>query len=122
MNILKKFMHKNISMKKLVIALSFILVSCGNDKISISKEEYDKLRGVKVVAPEYPKLLKVTDFSEDNLELYTILIDSCEYISSWSLHSNTAILAHKGNCKFCRQKQEDSYRRIIREELEKIKK
>ena len=78
------------------------------------------LRGIK--EPEYPKSLRVIDAHGNNVELYTVIIDSCEYISSYYLYGDASKLAHKGNCKFCRQREEDSYRRIISEELEKIKK
>ena len=45
------------------------------------------------------------------MQPFEIVMDSCEYI-----RYNKGI-AHKGNCKFCTKREEETIRRIIREEL-----
>ena len=47
------------------------------------------------------------------------VIDSCEYIGT--LDGGTAnFLAKKGNCRFCRERDEQLIRRIVREEVDSI--
>lgn len=73
---------------KLILSLSFLFflaTSCDNGKVEITKEEYSKLKGEKVI-----------DF--DNLtNPRIIVIDSCEYIA-YSVYGYESI-THKGNCK-----------------------
>ena len=101
-------------MKKLIIVLSLFLASCGEDtsRVSISKEEYDNLR-VKQVVPEYPKKIKI-----DNIPFNIIKIDECEYMI-YDIAFDRGLIVHKGNCKFCQQRLENTIRKTIQEELEK---
>jgi len=104
-------------MKKLLLIFSIVLLltSCGNDKLS--KEELEKqlqeynteelykaslpYKEVSFIAPEYWN-------GHEKKIAYIIEIDSCEYISySFSGgYQAEGYLAHKGNCKYCKARQE----------------
>jgi predicted secreted protein len=100
-------------MRKIII-LSLFLASCANDnEVTISNEEYDRLRGVKKVVPESPKKI-------DNEEFSIIKVDECEYLA-YNIGFNKGILTHKGNCKFCQKRIENIIREKIQEELKKQK-
>jgi hypothetical protein len=107
-------------MKKLTVFLaSIFLLSCGDDNVSITKKEYDKLRGIKQNIPQYPKKIAIYDaFNNPIMSIYDI--DSCEYIAH-AVTSSFGLLCHKGNCKFCQIRSENTLRLIIKEELQKIK-
>ena len=103
-------------MKKIAIILSIFLVSCGHsNEVTITKQEYNKLKGVS--QPEYPKRIIFSDGVEEIANV--IIIDSCEYVAR-SIGWDAGLLTHRGNCKFCQQRLESSIRRIIREELKNI--
>ena len=108
-------------MKKLIylIGLTILISSCGNsDNVTIPKDEYNKLKGVPVpIKPEYPKPLKIND-GFNNPICNIVESDGCEYISLW-LGSNAGVFTHKGNCKFCQHRLEETIRKIIQEELSK---
>ncbi len=106
-------------MKKLVFISSLFLLSCNNDKVTISTEEYNKLKGIKVVKPEYPKELKIFD-NWNNPTMTIIESDGCEYITYY-LGNNAGTITHKGNCRFCQKRLEETIRKIIQEELQKQK-
>ena len=91
------------------------LVSCGNDtsKVTISQEEYNQLKGIKPIVPEYPKEIKVYD-NWNNPTLSIIKLDDCEYITYW-LGTKDGFMTHRGNCKFCQQRLEVTIRKIIQE-------
>ncbi len=74
-------MEKNI----LVAIYLIVLNSCSN------KTEF----------PSQDTRIKIGYIDRD-LIVYTI--DSCEYIGNKLLSSSTAILTHKGNCKFCQKR------------------
>lgn len=105
-------------MKNLIFLLGFIiLTSCGNShKITISKEEYNNLKGI---SHGYPIQIKIID-GFVNPTVKVIEADSCEYFTS-CLSFNNGFMTHKGNCKFCQQRLEQTIRKIIQEER-KIKK
>ena len=107
-------------MKKLIIILSLFLASCGEDtsKVTISKEEYDNLRGVKKDVPEYPKKIIDNTMSRQYTS-YIIKIDECEYLIYDFGYDNRGLITHKGNCKFCQQRLENTISRKIQEELKK---
>lgn len=67
---------------KLTIILSLAMVLMGCGKINISNEDIIK------------------DIQDNHL---VIVIDSCEYIGFNFLHNNS-LLTHKGNCKYCKQR------------------
>ena len=50
---------------------------------------------------------------------YVVTVDSCEYISHSSYSAGVVTLTHKGNCKFCKERNEKTMRKIVREELNK---
>jgi len=111
-----------------LIGLTILMSSCGNtDNVTIPKDEYNKLKGVPVpIKPEYPKRLKINDgfnnpicnIVESDSLCNIVESDSCEYISLW-LGTNGGVFTHKGNCKFCQHRLEETIRKIIREELQK---
>lgn len=86
-------------MKYLIIVLITILLnSCENNTIKIDKEEYNQLKGIK--SPEYPKEIDLPNIGESKIIEY----DSCEYIyfKSGFGQSDSRGITHKGNCKFCK--------------------
>ena len=46
----------------------------------------------------------------------TIVVDSCEYVRA------TYRLAHKGNCKFCKERRKKEREQLKREIIEELKK
>jgi protein involved in sex pheromone biosynthesis len=64
------------------------------------------------------KRIMFTDrFNYDHIIL-TIELDGCEYLS-YHIGGSTGFLTHKGNCKYCQLHQEETLRKIIREEQTK---
>lgn len=43
-------------------------------------------------------------YGESLTDIYVYTIDSCEYLGNESLTFNSALLTHKGNCKYCIQR------------------
>lgn len=89
----------------LLIAI-FLFIGC-DDKVSISKDEYNKL--IKSVPPlEYPKSIgkftSIADYSGNSKDMYIIEMDSCEYIGNLS-NSSSDVVTHRGRCKFCAQRK-----------------
>lgn len=85
--------RKRIKMKKLsVILISFLLFSCVNSqKIEISKEEYDKLKG------KTPKILKVNGWE------FKIITgsDGHEYTDNGG--GNAYVCFHYIECEKCKE-------------------
>ena len=88
-------------MKKLAMLISSLLLfSCGNsENVEISKEEYNKLKGVT------KKSLGSFPYQKVD-ELYVIELDSCEYIIYNAFLNKDGAITHKGNCKFCAKRKE----------------
>lgn len=84
-------------MKKVssLIVILFLCFSCGNSDVTLSREEYNKLKGEKVFTA-YVGDIK-TNFKE-------VVVDSCEYIYAWE-RTNSTVFTHKGNCKFCAKRK-----------------
>ena len=101
----------------------WILMLCAKcksdtDTVTIPKAEYNQLKGIiPPPPPEYPKPLKIND-GWNNPTCKVVESDNCEYISLW-LGSHAGVFTHKGNCKFCQHRLEETIRKIIREELQK---
>jgi len=70
------------------ILLLFVLGSCNNNN-------HDKI---------YPVVDKI-ELCLDTRDIKLYVIDSCEYIGSVA-GLNAYILTHKGNCKFCKQRNQ----------------
>ena len=110
-------------MKKLLIVLSLFLVSC-EDKVTISTQEYNMLKGG--IVSEYPKKITIGNTYPDNCirigNTYTaniIKVDECEYII-YGFGGYQGIMTHKGNCRFCQKRSEEMIRKII-QDLQKCK-
>lgn len=71
------------------------------------------------VGPTYKSLIDVSGHSNSNI--YTYELDSCEYIGKIFGSSNDKI-THKGNCKYCQQRQAILIESIIRKILAEQKK
>ena len=96
-----------------------LCAKCKSDTVTIPKAEYNQLKGITPTPPpEYPKLIHFNDGHGWERKSEIIIIDSCEYIS-FMLGSYYGELTHKGNCKFCQHRLEETIRKIIREELQK---
>lgn len=104
-------------MKNLIFLLSLsILTSCvDSNKVVISKAEYNQLKGIPQA--EYPKIITIPRNWGD-LEFDVSCIDSCEYFT-YNLASNVGIMCHKGNCKFCQQRLQQTIHKIIQEGTQK---
>ena len=50
-----------------------------------------------------------------SLYLETIIIDSCEYVSGYYR------LAHKGNCRFCKERRQKELKELLVEQLKEEK-
>lgn len=91
-------------MKKVLFISCLLFIGCSEDSsehITISKEEYKKLKG-DTMLPEYPKKITVTFSvypSVSHAEI--IMVDSCEYIigRDAGIYNGGIFMTHKGNCK-----------------------
>jgi len=84
-------------MKKLTtILLLFTLFSCGDDTVTLSKDEYNRLKGSK--KSEYPKPYKIYG---DEYNDWEILLgeDGHEYLKNDGY--NSFVLIHYPGCKKC---------------------
>lgn len=105
---------KNITGIIFTIGIISLFTNCNSntDTVTIPKTEYIQLKGIpQPIRPEYPKPIKIYD-DWNYPEINIILIDSCEYFVYY-LTSNAGILCHKGNCKFCQQRLEQTIQKII---------
>ena len=80
----------------------------------MSKDEYNKLKDITI--PEYPKPIMINGAYAPHSKV--VESDSCEYIG-YAIGTTYGFMAHKGNCKFCQHRLEETIRKIIREELQK---
>lgn len=90
-------------MKKLITILSVLFLFSCNDKITISKEEYDELKR-NTVKPEYPKPFKFKEPSFDaNWVRWAIIEgeDNHEYLVNSGGQSFAFI--HYSDCKKCKK-------------------
>lgn len=78
----------------IVIALTVIMTSCAQE-ITIEQ-------GPKSVQPEVITTIVAFD-GNGSKKICLYVIDSCEYIGFINAH-NTDVLTHKGNCRFCKQR------------------
>lgn len=88
-------------MKKiLVFLLTLILFSCSENEITISKEEYDSLKGVKPeVIHSRPFKFKKSELSENHKWFISEGEDEHEYLHNEGY--NTFVLIHYPECKKC---------------------
>ena len=90
-------------MKKILtilILLSLLASSC-RDNVTISKEEYQKLKG-DTLRSEYPKPFKLQDggLGYDNPSGIVLGSDKHEYLVIW-YNSNACNVEHYIDCKLC---------------------
>lgn len=84
---------------KYIIILSLLLFSC-NDNVTISKEEYNKLKGV--VKPEYPKELIIGNSGYSKTKfLIELGSDGHEYANNEEYHGYVCF--HYVDCKKCKK-------------------
>lgn len=101
--------------KSLVISFgifSLFILSCGKteeDTIVIKKSEYNQLKGIP--EPKYPKEIHVQD-GWRNPDISIFLVDSCEYFI-YGLETPYGYMCHKGNCKFCQQRLEQTISKVM---------
>lgn len=90
-------------MRKIIVAIALAsIMSCDDGKELYNKDIYVPV----------PKLT-------------TVVYDSCEYVVG--VHSESGVMTHKGNCRFCKERKENEKRvddfmqhvRNILSELEK---
>ena len=93
---------KTKTMKNILIILTLFLFSC-NDNVTISKEEYNKLKG-NTAKPEYPKPFKFKEpsFSANWIKFAIIEgEDSHEYLVNSG--GNSFAFIHYPDCKKCKR-------------------
>lgn len=90
----------------------FVISGCGSqdsDQITITKDEYRKLKNIE--PPEYPKPLPKPVMSDvfyyQIRDIEIIFIDSCEYIAGTDdgMYNGGIFLTHRARCKFCEQRK-----------------
>ena len=89
-------------MKKLLTILSTIILlsGCDNNQVTISKEEYQKLKG-DTIKPEYPITIKPISWTTD---ITLITIKNHEYLFAETRGTYGGIaLTHFPDCKFCKK-------------------
>ena len=84
-------------MKKILLIFSIFLLSCGNDKVTISKGEYQKLKGSK-----YPKIITVLSDDSYNAKQFEVWLgsDGHEYQSHKESHVDYQWI-HYIDCELC---------------------
>lgn len=90
-------------MKYLFILFTFMFLSCGeSENVVLSKTEYQTITNQDKLKPVY--LGVVPDFPVE--KFFIVEIDSCEYIMFTSVNTRGYLTSgmHKGNCKFCSQR------------------
>lgn len=87
----------------IIITLTLFLFSCNNDNVTISKEEYQQLKG-DTIQSEYPKISKLPDKISLKADLITIIHDNHEIIL-W-LNGYGSQMIHKPDCKYCSSKRD----------------
>jgi hypothetical protein len=90
-------------MKNLIVLLLLLIVSsCSDDEVTLTRTEYQTLKGSTVTYPiVFPDTIK-TFSSVLSIPFTVILIDGCEYIYRGA--GSSTVMAHKGNCRFCEQR------------------
>jgi hypothetical protein len=85
-------------MKKLLVLLIPFIIGCRDHKnVTIPKDEYDKLKGIK--APEYPKAINIDIHNAFHWELF-VSEDGHTYCSNNGGHG--FCLFHYPECKKCK--------------------
>lgn len=101
-------------MKKIafIILYIFVISGCGSqdsDQVTITKDEYQKLKNIQ--PPEYPKPLSkpvMSDGLKNKIEdVEIVFMDSCEYIigTDEGPYNGGIFLTHRARCKFCEQRK-----------------
>ncbi len=108
-------------MKKIIpiLILAITLSNCGGsleepNSIQTAQEEIDNLplRSVNSLG-KFP-------YNSTIDELTVMTIDNCEYIVCNANHNSDITITHKGNCKYCEEKNQklmESYIRFIRDSI-----
>lgn len=78
--------------KIILFLISFLLLSCDNGKFT--KIEYPHTFNGRYIDNHNNKI---------NVCLYTIEVDSCEYLVG--SYDRSRYITHKGNCKFCEERK-----------------
>lgn len=93
---------KTKTMKNILIILTLFLFSC-NDNVTISKEEYNKLKG-DTVKPEYPKHLIIGYLNKSRNEfLIELGSDGHEYAHNINSYFEAYVCFHWVDCKKCKR-------------------
>ncbi len=74
----------------------FVFTSCGTDTVTLSKDEYNQLKGGK--KSEYPKPYKIYDYTDHEWEIL-LGEDGHEYLKNDGY--NSFVLIHFPSCKIC---------------------
>lgn len=106
-------------MKKILIASISLLamISCreADETNHVYNEEQEQIQ-VQQQAPLIPTTY-VCDFpySKNIDQINVVTIGECEYLVTNAQSQSDVAITHKGDCKFCMQRQEDMIRRILLE-------
>jgi hypothetical protein len=83
--------------KLLIIACLLTFVSCETETVTLTKDEYNKLKGVK--KSEYPKPYRIYGDRHDFNWVIRLGEDGHEYLENNS--GNAYVLIHFPSCKKC---------------------
>lgn len=116
-------MNKILRISIVVSLLSMLMFAaqCNSDNsVTMSKQEYEELKGIKPTPPpEYPKIIDTPSgvvfggYSMSLDEWKIILHDSCEYLYSYTAGGDGGpVYTHRGRCKFCKERLDTRFERL----------
>lgn len=101
-------------MKKILIASITLLtmISCSDTNETNHVYQEEQIQLVPLIPTTY-----VCDFpySKNIDQINVVTIGECEYLVTNAQSQSDVAITHKGDCKFCIQRQEDMIRRILLE-------
>ncbi len=95
---LRKFISFVIVGTVVLIALIFLNIGCNSanqDSSTVTVLAYPKEMSIELEPSD--------GYKGTGVHVYKYIIDSCEYIGSLKGY-NSDVLSHKGNCKFCTER------------------
>lgn len=106
-------------MKKILIASISLLAMISCRETNDTKHIYDDEQ-IQVVQEQPEPLIPTTyvcdfPYSKNIDQINVVTIGECEYLVTNAQSQSDVAITHKGDCKFCIQRQEDMIRRILLE-------
>ena len=106
-------------MKKILIATITLLAMISCREADETKHIYDDEQ-IQVVQEQPVPLIPTTyvcdfPYSKNIDQINVVTIGECEYLVTNAQSQSDVAITHKGDCKFCIQRQEDMIMRILLE-------